>query len=104
MIASLSFLRLALKASLGFTSIALATGCLMADSTPPAQLASNASRLVCKTGDAVMVNEFTVQGTTSKTFLLRAIGPSLRAYGVPDPLRDPTITLLNARGTSARFQ
>ena len=37
-------------------------------------------------------------GTTP--FVLRAIGPSLSRFGVPNPLPDPTLELLDANGTT----
>ncbi len=39
---------------------------------------------------------FTVKGTSSKTVLIRAMGPSLTLFGVSGVLADPQITLSNA--------
>ena len=37
-------------------------------------------------------------GTESKTILVRAIGPSLTGFGVPNALTNPTLELRNAQG------
>jgi hypothetical protein len=48
-----------------------------------------------ETGDRVGIGGFIVQGSTSKTLLLRAIGPSLVGFGVPpaEVLADPVMEL-----------
>ena len=43
---------------------------------------------------------FYVGGTTPKQVLIRAIGPSLAAYGVTAPLADPTLTVFNSAGVA----
>ena len=40
-----------------------------------------------------MIGGFIVQGTGTKRVIIRAIGPELGQYGVPDPLQDPTLEL-----------
>jgi hypothetical protein len=62
------------------------------------RLLSLSTRAFCETRDAVLVSEFILQGTGTETVVLRGIGPSLGNVGVPDPLQDPTATLLNAPG------
>ncbi len=39
-------------------------------------------------------------GTSGKKLILRAIGPSLAAYGIADPLARPALRILDARGAS----
>jgi hypothetical protein len=46
-----------------------------------------------QTGDNVGIGGFIVTGTGPKHVLLRAIGPSLTASGVPDALADPVLEL-----------
>ncbi len=70
---------------------------------PPAELLSISTRAVCQTGDAVVVSEFAVQGTTSDTVLVRVIGPTLHRFGVTDAMKDPTLTLLDAAGNVLGF-
>ncbi len=50
-------------------------------------------------GDAQLINGFIVSGTTPKTVLLRAIGPSLAAAGLPGTLADPILELHAPDGT-----
>ena len=51
-----------------------------------------------QTGDNVMIGGFIVQGTQPKRVIIRAIGPELTQYGVPDALADPTLELHDANG------
>jgi hypothetical protein len=37
-------------------------------------------------------------GGISATVIVRAIGPSLSSFGIPGPLPDPTLDLVNANG------
>ncbi len=50
-------------------------------------------------GDAQLINGFIVSGATPKKVLLRAIGPSLAAAGVPGALADPILELHEPDGT-----
>src|SRR5205814_8661414 len=62
-------------------------------------LLSNVStRSFVQTGDNVMIGGFIVQGTQSRRIIVRAIGPELSQYGVPDPLHDPTLELHDGSG------
>src|SRR5260370_3690452 len=45
-----------------------------------------------------MIGGFIVQGTQPKRVIIRAIGPELGQYGVPDPLQDPTLELHDGTG------
>ena len=51
------------------------------------------TRMNVGTGDNVLIGGFIVVGTEPKKVLLRAIGPSLIAFGVLNALADPTIEL-----------
>jgi ketopantoate reductase len=51
-----------------------------------------------QTGDKVMIGGFIVHGTTPKRVIIRAIGPELSQYGVPNPMADPTLELHNGTG------
>jgi hypothetical protein len=46
-----------------------------------------------QTGDSVGIGGFIITGTTPKHVLLRAIGPSLTDFAVPDALGDPVLEL-----------
>ena len=45
-----------------------------------------------------MIGGFIVQGTQPKNVIIRAIGPELSQYGVPNFLADPTLELHNGNG------
>jgi hypothetical protein len=46
----------------------------------------------------VVIGGFIVQGNTPKRIILRAIGPELTQYGVPNVLADPTLELHDGTG------
>jgi len=56
------------------------------------------TRSFVQTGDNVMIGGFIVQGTRTKRVIIRAIGPELSQYGVPNVLADPTLELHNGTG------
>jgi hypothetical protein len=45
------------------------------------------------TGDNAGIGGFIITGTEPKRVILRAIGPSLSSFGVPDPMLDPVLEL-----------
>jgi hypothetical protein len=61
-------------------------------------LGNISTRSFVETGDDVMIGGFIVQGTQSKNVIIRAIGPELSQYGLPNPLADPTLELHNDTG------
>jgi hypothetical protein len=61
-------------------------------------LGNISSRAFVQTDDNVMIGGFIVQGTQPKRVILRAIGPELSQFGVPDPLTDPTLELHGSMG------
>jgi plastocyanin len=61
-------------------------------------LGNISTRGFVQTGDNVMIGGFIVQGTQSKTVIVRAIGPELTPFGVPNALADPTLELHNGTG------
>ena len=62
------------------------------------QLGNISTRSFVQTGDNVMIGGFIVQGTGPKRVVIRAIGPELSQYGVPDPLANPRLQLYNVAG------
>lgn len=66
--------------------------------TAVANLGNISTRAFVQTGDNVMIGGFIVQGTGTKRVIIRAIGPELGQYGVPDPLADPTLELRDGNG------
>jgi hypothetical protein len=73
------------------------------DSGPGSSLLNISTRGNVQTGDDVMIGGFIVAGNGSQRVLVRAIGPSLGAFGVTDPLADPTLTLYDSQGTQIDF-
>jgi hypothetical protein len=61
-------------------------------------LANISTRAFVQTGDNVMIGGFIVQGTEPKRVIIRAIGPELTQYGVPNALANPTLELHNRTG------
>jgi hypothetical protein len=51
------------------------------------------TRTLVQTGDSVSIGGFIITGTTPKRVLIRAIGPSLTGFGVPNALPDPVLEL-----------
>ena len=62
---------------------------------PPgtAQAINLSTRMRVQTGDNVGIGGFIITGTAPKHLLLRAIGPSLVQFGVPNALADPVMEL-----------
>lgn len=51
-----------------------------------------------ETGDKVMITGFIIGGTRSGRILVRALGPSLTAYGISGNLQDPSLELHDQNG------
>ena len=64
----------------------------------PARLGNVSTRAFVQTSDNVMIGGFIVQGTEPKRVIIRAIGPELTQYGVPNALANPTLELHNRTG------
>jgi plastocyanin len=72
--------------------------------TPATAMLSNIStRSFVQTMDNVMIGGFIVQGTAPKNVIIRAIGPELIPFGVPNVLLDPTLELHNGAGALIGF-
>jgi DNA-binding beta-propeller fold protein YncE len=52
------------------------------------------------TGDNVLISGFIVGDVGSTTVVVRAIGPSLAAYGVSGVLSDPVLTIYDSTGSA----
>jgi len=68
------------------------------DTSCNAELANISTRGLVQTGDNVMIGGFIVRGDMPATVIVRAIGPELTQYGVPNVLADPTLELHDASG------
>jgi uncharacterized delta-60 repeat protein len=69
------------------------------DSSSNSKLANIATRGPVLGGDNVMIGGFIVSGQSS-TFVVRAIGPSLSAFGITGTLQDPTLAVKNSDGVT----
>jgi hypothetical protein len=63
------------------------------------RLANIATRGRVNGGDQVLIGGFIVGGYLPETLVIRAIGPSLGAFGITDALADPFLTLYDGQGT-----
>lgn len=68
-----------------------------------ASLSNLSSRGLVGTGGNVLIGGFIVgEGNQSPRIVVRAIGPSLQAFGVADPLADPVLELHDGNGLLVR--
>jgi hypothetical protein len=86
----------------GATGVALAeiydvtAGAAFTPATP--RLVNVSARAVSGTGADVLIAGFVIAGPGTKSVLIRAIGPTLRNFGVTDVLADPRLELISAAG------
>src|SRR5205814_1640302 len=60
---------------------------------PAAQLTNISTRGLVQTGNDVMIGGFIMGGSGPKRVIVRAIGPALTPFGIPNALADPTLEL-----------
>jgi YVTN family beta-propeller protein len=65
---------------------------------PESHLNNISTRAFVQTGDNVVIGGFIVQGIQPKRVIIRAIGPELTQYGVPNALANPTLELHDSMG------
>ena len=63
-----------------------------------ARLSNISTRSLVQTGEHVMIGGFIVQGAGPKRVIIRAIGPELTEFGIPDALANPRLELHNGSG------
>lgn len=61
--------------------------------TPTARLSNTATRGYVGTGGDIIIAGFVISGTGAKTLLIRAVGPTLTAFGLTGVLADPQLTI-----------
>lgn len=64
----------------------------------PAQPLNISTRSRVQSGDSALIGGFILTGSDSKQVLIRALGPSLGANGMPGALNDTTLDLYDASG------
>ena len=72
-----------------------------ATTTPLPALANISTRTRVETGDNVLIGGFIITGDVPKRVLIRAIGPSLQAFGISGTLQDPTLDFVQSGTTIA---
>jgi len=65
---------------------------------PISTLGNISTRAFVQTGDNVVIGGFIIQGAEAKRVVIRAIGPELTQYGVPNALANPTLELHDGTG------
>lgn len=93
---------LALMAPSAIRIYDLLTGAASAISTLP-YLGNISTRAVVGVGDNVPIGGFIITGTDSKKVVIRAIGPSLAAFGIANALQDPILELHDSTGATIAF-
>ena len=83
------------SAASGATGVALAE---IYDASPTydattARLINVSARTLAGTGGNILIAGFAIGGTTSKTVLIRAVGPGLAPFGLTGLLADPKLEL-----------
>jgi hypothetical protein len=61
-------------------------------------LGNISTRLPVGTGENVMIAGFKITGNTAKQLVVRALGPTLTQFGVPDAMQDTTLELHDSTG------
>jgi hypothetical protein len=83
----------------GHYRVAVDADRVLRGAVPPLAKALNIStRASVGNGDSVAIAGFVITGAGAKQILVRALGPSLSTYDVPNPLPDPTLTLYDSAG------
>jgi hypothetical protein len=70
------------------------------NSNPAPNLVNLSTRAFVGTGDNAVIGGFIIQGSQPATMVLRAIGNSLPALGITNPLHDPLMELHSANGAT----
>ncbi|MBP7143519.1 MAG: immunoglobulin domain-containing protein, partial [Opitutaceae bacterium] len=65
---------------------------------PPSELVNLSVRAQAGSGEKALTVGFVIRGSSTKSLLLRGIGPTLAPYGVPNPLADPQLGLFREGG------
>lgn len=65
----------------------------LAEPRPPSRLANLSGRALVGTGANILIPGFVIEGSSPRRVLIRAIGPGLTSFGVPDTLPEPTLRL-----------
>jgi hypothetical protein len=75
------------------TTTPTATPAITPTSTPVARAMNLSARTRVQAGDNIGIGGLIITGNAPKRVLIRAIGPSLVNFGIPNPLADPVLEL-----------
>jgi sugar lactone lactonase YvrE len=73
-----------------------------AAASSPARLINVSARARVGVGENALFAGFVIGGTSARSVLIRAIGPSLTAFGISGALADPRLDVFSAGSTTAR--
>ncbi len=71
-------------------------GLLKITNPDPSRMIQVSTRAQIGAGGDIMISGFVVEGSSSKTLLVRAVGPTLSAFGVTNALADPQVAIYGA--------
>ena len=77
-----------------------ASGTITLTNIPTPALLNVSTRLRVETGDNRAIGGFIIDGSTSKRLMIRALGPSLKKFGVTGELADPILELHSGNGAA----
>ena len=72
------------------------------DPSVDSKLANLSTRAFVNAGDGIVIAGFILGGSSDDRIVVRGIGPSLTAFGVPNALDDPTLELRDGNGALLR--
>jgi hypothetical protein len=75
------------------------TGGTILVSDPAPTVLGNVSSRGYVNAAQMLIGGFVIEGTGPRTVLIRGDGPALAAFGVPNPLPDPALTVFDSKGT-----
>lgn len=73
------------------------------DVVPQGHVSNVSAMMQLPPGPSVQILGFVVTGNTTKNVLFRAVGPSLKAFGIPNPVAQPRIRLYDSAGKPVSF-
>jgi hypothetical protein len=82
--------------TVSMTAATTVTATFTASANPP-RLVNIATRMQVLTADNVLIGGFIIGGSAPKTVVVRARGPSLIPFGVPNALANPTLSLYSGQ-------
>jgi hypothetical protein len=68
--------------------------------TPSSRITNLSARAPVSSGEGVLIAGVVILGETSTRVMIRAVGPTLDAYGITNPLADPVLSVYAAGSTT----